>query len=136
MHENAWPNWNQVGGCNDGDFDTIPDFAEAFIVGSRVPEESTDHDKFDDGQELFGITYCPGAPTNCGYGSYPSIEYWNFIQASMPTWVEPPGDNLFVAAFPVPEVSVVPGSWTVERATTITTEEGEMIGTTGPSTVP
>jgi len=129
---NAWPDFNGMDGnpttpaCNDGDYDTIPDYAEIFMVGSRVPEESTDRDKFDDGQELFGVTYCPGAPTSCGYGSYPRIEYWNYIKATMPTWVLPPGDNLFVAAFPVPEVSVVPGSWTVERVTTITTQEGQM----------
>lgn len=129
---NAWPDFNGMDGnpttpaCNDGDYDTIPDYAEIFMVGSRVPEESTDRDKFDDGQELFGVTYCPGAPTSCGYGSYPRIEYWNYIKATMPTWVLPPGDNLFVAAFPVPEVSVIPGSWTVERVTTITTQEGQM----------
>jgi hypothetical protein len=133
---NAWPDWNGEDGdpntpaCNDGDYDTIPDYAEVYVVGSRVPEESTDHDKFDDGQELFGVTYCPGAPTSCGYGNYPRMEYWSYIKATMPTWVRPPGDNIFVAAFPVPEVSVVPGSWTVERVTTITTEEGEMVGTT------
>jgi len=129
---NAWPDFNGMDGnpttpaCNDGDYDTIPDYAEIFMVGSRVPEESTDRDKFDDGQELFGVTYCPGAPTSCGYGSYPRIEYWNYIKATMPTWVLPPGDNLFVAAFPVPEVSVIPGSWTVERVTTITTQQGQM----------
>ncbi|MCA9952643.1 MAG: hypothetical protein KDE48_23500, partial [Anaerolineales bacterium] len=133
---NAWPDWNGQDGdpgtaaCNDGDFDTIPDLAEVYMVGSQVPEESTDRDKFDDGQELFGVTYCPGAPTSCGHGNYPRIEYWNFIQASMPAWVEPPGDNLFVAAFPIPEVYVVPGSWTVNRVTTITTELGEMTETT------
>ncbi|MBK9230839.1 MAG: hypothetical protein IPO15_08260, partial [Anaerolineae bacterium] len=128
---NAWPNFNDRTGthvnvCNDGDYDTIPDFAEVFVVGSRVPNETTDSDKFDDGQELFGVTYCPGAPTNCGYGSYPAIEYWNYIKATMPNWVRPPGDNIFVAAFPVPEVSVVPGSWTVNRVTTITTTQGQM----------
>jgi hypothetical protein len=124
---NPWPAWNQPGGCNDGDYDTIPDFAEVYMVGSNVPEESTDHDKFDDGQELFGVTYCPGAPTSCGYGNYPRMEYWNYIKATMPTWVRPPGDNIFVAAFPVPEASVVPGSWTVERVTVITTQEGQMV---------
>ena len=131
----AWPDFNGADGnpatpaCNDGDYDTIPDYAEAYVVGFRVPEESTDHDKFDDGQELFGVTYCPGAPTSCGYGSYPRIEYWSYIQASMPNWVLPPGDNPFVAAFPVPEVYVTPGSWHVERKTIITTELGEMTQT-------
>jgi hypothetical protein len=132
---NAWPDWNGQDGnpntpaCNDGDYDTIPDLAEVYMVGTRVPEESTDGDKFDDGQELFGTTYCPGAPTSCGYGNYPRIEYWNYIQASMPTWVRQPGDNPFVAAFPVPEVFVTPNSWTVERVTTITTAQGEMVET-------
>jgi hypothetical protein len=130
----AWPNFNDRNGthinvCNDGDYDAIPDYAEVYMVGTRVPEESTDRDKFDDGQELFGITYCPGAPTNCGYGSYPAIEYWNWIQARVPDWVLPPGDNPLVAAFPVPEVYVTPGSWHVERVTTITTSEGEMTQT-------
>ena len=131
----AWPDFNGSDGnpttpaCNDGDYDTIPDFAEVFMVGSRVPEETTDLDKFDDGQELFGTTFCPGGTASCNYGSYPRIEYWNHIKASMPTWVQPPGDNLFVAAFPEPEVSVVPGSWTVERVTTITTAEGTMAET-------
>ena len=133
---NAWPDFNGQDGnpntpaCNDGDYDTIPDYAEAYIIGSRTPKESTDGDKFDDGQELFGTTYCPGAPTSCGHGLYPRQEYWNYIQADMPGWVQSPGDNLFVAAFPVPEVSVVPGSWTVDKITTITTEQGEMVETT------
>ena len=63
-------NGTHVNVCNDGDYDTIPDFAEAYMVGTRVPEESTDRDKFDDGQELFGVTYCPGGADNCGYGAY------------------------------------------------------------------
>lgn len=132
----AWPNFNgsysQYGTpyCNDGDWDTLPDYAEAYIIGSRVPEESTDFDKFDDGQEFFGITFCPGGETSCNYGSYPRVEYANWIGQRIPGWVEAPGDNLFVAAFPVPEISVVPGSWTVERVTTITTSEGQMAETT------
>jgi len=54
----AWPDWNGQDGdpdtpaCDDGDYDTIPDFAEIYVVGSHVPEETTDYDKFDDGQEL------------------------------------------------------------------------------------
>jgi hypothetical protein len=130
----AWPNFNNRDGtgvnvCNDGDKDTIPDYAEVYMVGTRVPEESTDHDKFDDGQELFGTTFCPGDPPNPCWGVYPAGEYWNFIQASMPNWVLPPGDNPLVAAFPVPEVYVTPGSWHVERVTTITTSQGEMTQT-------
>jgi len=134
---NAWPNFNNRNGngvsvCNDGDYDTIPDFAEVYMVGTRVPEESTDKDKFDDGQELFGVTYCSEKPdaTSCGYGNYPRIEYWNYIKASMPSWVRSPGDNPFVAAFPTPKVSVVPGSWNVERVTTITTSQAVITQTT------
>ncbi|MEI7470254.1 MAG: hypothetical protein WCL57_18775, partial [Chloroflexota bacterium] len=132
---NAWPDFNGADGnpatpaCNDGDYDTIPDYAEVFMVGSNPLRESTDNDKFDDGQELFGVTYCPAGVTSCGYGAYPRIEYWNYIKASMPNWVRPPGDNLFVAAFPVPEVSVQEGSWRVDRVTTITTQQGQMAQT-------
>lgn len=129
---NVWPDFNGGDGnqatpaCNDGDNDTIPDYAEIWMVGTRVPEESSDLDKFDDGQEIFGITYCPGAPTNCGYGSLPAGEYWNYIKASMPNWVLPPGDSPFVTAFPQPEISVQPGSWRVDRVTTVTTQQGTM----------
>ncbi len=127
----AWPNFNNRDGtgvkvCNDGDYDTIPDYAEAYMVGTRTPAETTDGDKFDDGQELFGTTYCPGGTASCGYGSYPRVEYWNYIQADMPGWVRPPGDNPFVAAFPQPEVDVTANSWRVTRVTTITTSQGQM----------
>ena len=33
--------------------------------------ESSDRDQFDDGQELFGMTYCPGGDLSCGYGDLP-----------------------------------------------------------------
>jgi hypothetical protein len=128
----AWPDFNGMDGnpntpaCNDGDFDTIPDFAEVWMVGSRVPDENTDNDKFDDGQELFGVTYCPGGTTSCGYGTWPAGEYWNYIKATMPDFVRPPGDNLFVSAFPIPQVTVEEGSWHVDRVTTITTQQGGM----------
>ena len=113
----------------DADHDSIPDLAETNVVGSRVPSESTDNDKFDDGQELFGTTYCTPSDTDkCGYGLLPrNVDYEDdFITENMPNWVLPPGDNLFVAAFPIPEVYVEPGSWTVERVTTITHIEGQM----------
>ncbi len=132
---NLWPDFNGVDGdpntpaCNDGDKDTIPDFAEIFMVGTNVPAESTDGDKFDDGQELFGITYCtPDGGDHCGYGLLPrNYDYDNdYITDEMPSWVLPPGDNPFVAAFPNPIITIDPTSWTVERVTTITTEEGQM----------
>ncbi len=134
---NAWPNFNDRNGthvniCNDGDYDTIPDYAEAFMVGTRVgtgDSENTDGDKFDDGQELFGITFCPGGDAYCGYGSYPRTQDYSFITSGMPSWVRPPGDSPFVAAYPVIELRVDPNSivvttkeiHTIER--TITTGE-------------
>jgi hypothetical protein len=92
---NAWPDFNGQDGdpatpaCNDGDFDTIPDLAEAYMVGTRVgtgDSENTDGDKFDDGQELFGTTYCPGGDDYCGYGSYPRTQDYSFISNAMPSW--------------------------------------------------
>ena len=76
---NAWPNFNDRNGthvnvCNDGDYDTIPDYAEAYMVGTRVgtgDSENTDGDKFDDGQEFFGTTFCPGGTDSCVWGNYP-----------------------------------------------------------------
>ena len=139
---NAWPDFNGQDGdpatpaCNDGDFDTIPDYAEAFMVGTRVgtgDSENTDGDKFDDGQELFGTTYCPGGDAYCGYGSYPRTQDYSFISNGMPSWVRPPGDSPFVAAYPVIKMQIDPDSIrvttkevkTVERTIT----EGEDIAT-------
>ncbi len=139
---NAWPDFNGQDGnpntpaCPDGDFDTIPDKAEAFMVGTRVgtlDSENTDGDKFDDGQELFGITYCPGGPASCGYGSYPRTQDYSFITSGMPSWVKSPGDSPFVAAYPVIDLRVDPSTIrvvtkevrTVER----TISQGEQIAT-------
>lgn len=116
-------------GCDDSDQDAIPDSAEDWM-GLNRNRESTDRDKFDDGQEVFGLTYCPGTGGYCSYGSLPRDGDWGIIFAEMPSWVLPPGNHPLAAAFPVPEVSVVPGSWTVERVTTITTAEGQMVETT------
>ncbi|MBP7962824.1 MAG: hypothetical protein KBG20_18450 [Caldilineaceae bacterium] len=109
----------------DSDEDSIPDLAEIYVIGTRVPAESTDFDKFDDGQELFGVT-------KSAYGDYPRSMDSDFITSEMPRWVLPPGDNPFVAAFPVPEVYVLADpatgkTWNVERVTTITTSQGEMV---------
>lgn len=115
----SWPDFNGQDGdpntpaCNDGDYDTIPDMAEAYVVGTRVgtqDSENTDGDKFDDGQEFFGLTYCPGGSASCGYGSYPRTQDYSFITNAMPSWVRPPGDSPFVAAYPVIEFDVDPGS--------------------------
>lgn len=114
----AWPNFNNRDGtgvnvCNDGDYDTIPDYAEAYVVGTRVgtgDSENTDGDKFDDGQEFFGTTFClPGQP-DCGYGLYPRNQDFNFITNGMPSWIRPPGDSPFVAAYPVIDFLVDPAT--------------------------
>ena len=130
---NAWPDFNNRDGdpntpaCNDGDYDTIPDFAEVYVVGTRVPFETTDNDKFDDGQELFGVTFCPGAPTNCGYGSYPGhriLELHQVCHAQLGAAArrQPTGGGLSRR----PKCMWSPESWHVERVTTITTAEGQM----------
>ncbi|MCA9330601.1 M23 family metallopeptidase, partial [Candidatus Saccharibacteria bacterium] len=99
--------------------------------------------KFDDGQEFFGTTYCPGDPPNPCWGLYPRTQDYSFITNDMPSWVRPPGDSPFVAAYPVIDflvdyvtVHVVAKEiYTVERTIT----QGEEISTgfaetTGQST--
>lgn len=116
--------------CYDSDYDSVPDAVEVYVFGLNPNRESTARDKFDDGQKLFGLTNCPGSGGGCGYGALPRQVDWGVIFAEMPTWVKPPYDHPFVAAFPIPEVSVVAGSWKVERVTTITTSQGQMTQTT------
>ena len=69
--------------------------------------ESSDRDKFDDGQELFGVTYCPGGDLSCGYGDLPRSSDSGYVGAAMPSWVKAPGNHPLVAAYPVPEMDVV-----------------------------
>lgn len=138
----AWPDFNGADGnpvtpaCNDGDRDTIPDYAEAYYVGTRVgtgDSENTDGDKFDDGQELFYTTYCGGGSSGCSYGAFPRAQDSTYFTAGMPTWVRPPGDSPFVAAYPVMEMAVNSSSVrvvtreirTIERTIT----QGEEIAT-------
>lgn len=110
-----------IANCPDSDFDTVPDSAE-LSLGLDSTKESTDGDKFDDGQELFGLTYYTGF----GYGRLPLASDSAFISSNMPTWVTAPGSHPLVAAFPIPSVSVVPNSIKVQVVTTITTEKGTM----------
>ncbi len=105
--------------CIDRDQDVVPDAAETWVLGLNPNRESTDGDKFDDGQELFGLT-------KPGWGLLPRTEDIAYITSNMPAWVKAPGNHPMVAAFPVPEVSVVAGSWHVDRVTTITTQQGQM----------
>ncbi len=129
-----WPSFspfNPAGTCLDGDQDAVPDLAEAVLgLKTDTKGESTDRDRFDDGQEVFGTTFCPGSAGACGYGGLPRNEDGSVFFKDLPNWVLAPGSSPYVAAFPIPEVSVVPGSWKVERITTITTSEGAMAQTT------
>lgn len=109
-------------GCYDSDYDSVPDAVEVYVFGLNPNRESTARDKFDDGQKLFGLTNCPGSGGGCGYGALPRLVDWGVIFAEMPSWVKPPYDSPFVAAFPDPDVEVVPSSFVVTAKTTITTD--------------
>lgn len=127
-----WPEfypYNPDGTCPDGDYDGTPDYAEEFIIGTSQLRESSDKDKFDDGQELFGVTFCPAASGPCGYGILPRAEDAAWVSANLPAWVLPPGDSPWVAAFPEPEVSIVPSSITITQRTIITHTKGTTEGT-------
>ncbi|MDQ7030386.1 MAG: thrombospondin type 3 repeat-containing protein [Ardenticatenia bacterium] len=123
----GWP--HQKTNCYDDDSDSVPDIVERLELGLNANRESTDRDKFDDGQELFGSTYCSGSGGFCGYGALPRNEDWGLIFAEMPSWVKPPGNHPLVAAFPVPEIDVVESSFRVQAVTTITTDRTITEGT-------
>jgi hypothetical protein len=120
----GWP--HQKTNCYDDDSDSVPDAAERLELGLNADRESTDLDKFDDGQELFGLTFCTGQGGFCSYGALPRNADWGIITAGMPSWVKAPGNHPLVAAFPVPEIDVVESSMKVEPVTVITTEQGQM----------
>ncbi len=106
--------------CRDGDADGVPDMAERWDLGLNMNAESTDRDKFDDGQELFGTT-------EWGRGALPRVtDDAGYIFAEMPTWVKAPGNHPFVAAFPTLDIIVMNNSLSVQPVTTITTEDGQM----------
>lgn len=112
-------------GCYDDDFDSVPDMAERWELGLNMNRESTDGDKFDDGQELFGITNHPG------YGGLPRAED-SFITSSMPGWVDPPGNSPVVAAYPIISIDIIPSSIDIRLVTEIIAGEthgaGEVFG--------
>ena len=127
-----WPNFKPYhadGNCPDGDFDAVPDNAELYMLGTSPQRESSDLDKFDDGQELFGVTFCPGSSGTCGYGILPRAEDSAYVSANLPAWVKAPGNSPFVAAFPKPEVEVVPSSLILSQKTVITNTKGTVVGT-------
>lgn len=117
----GWP--STIANCFDDDRDSIPDVAESLELGLNPNRESTDLDKFDDGQELFGFTDCPGGDSNCRYGDLPRSDDAGFIGAKLPAYVAAPGNHPLVAAFPVPEVDVVESSLKVETVSVVTIEE-------------
>jgi hypothetical protein len=122
-----WP--RQLPDCVDDDYDSVPDLAELFELGLRVPYESTDNDKFDDGQELFGVTDCPGGSNNCDYGDLPRSADAGFVGSTLPGWVKAPGNHPLVAAYPMPEIEVIDSSLKVKLVTTITDGETTLTGT-------
>jgi len=86
-YETPWPDWPpQRAGCEDKDHDSIPNLAERWELGLLMDLESSDHDKFDDGQELFGVTYCPGGDLSCNYGDLPRSSDSGYVGATMPAW--------------------------------------------------
>ncbi|MCX7671698.1 MAG: hypothetical protein N2439_16715, partial [Anaerolineae bacterium] len=128
--ETPWPGWPfNATTCPDKDRDAIPNLAERWELGLNMDLESSDRDKFDDGQELFGVTYCPGGDLSCGYGDLPRAQDSGYVGAVMPAWVKAPGNHPLAAAFPVPEVDVVPSSLRGVTVTTVTTDHTIASGT-------
>ena len=104
--------------ANDQDQDSIPDLAERFAVGTNPNDESTDGDKYDDGQEYFGITKYPN------WGFYPRSG--DDIGAQMPGYVDDPGRSPLVSAYP--EISVEIQQDSIHVETRIITFSGHTVG--------
>lgn len=121
--ETPWASWpfDSVT-CPDKDYDSIPNLAERWELGLNMDLESTDRDRYDDGQEVFGVTHCPGGDYNCDYGDLPRSSDAGYVGQAMPSWVKAPGNHPFVAAFPIPKIEVTPSSIVVEAVTEITTD--------------
>ena len=127
--ETPWPIWplNNTT-CPDKDHDSIPNLAE-LELGLNMDLESTDLDKFDDGQELFGVTACPGGDLSCGYGDLPRSSDSGYVGASMPSWVKAPGNHPLVTAFSKPEVDVITSSLHAQTISIVTTDHVIASGT-------
>ena len=76
---------------------------------AKSAELYSDGDRYDDGQELFGVTLCPQGAGACNYGALPQ-KTDTYLGDRLPTWVLPPGDSPFVAAYPVIDFKVDPAS--------------------------
>ena len=92
------PNKLNTGNCVDSDFDGVPDLAEV-LLGLNPKKESTDNDRFDDGQELFGLTVCAPINNKCSYGAYPNENSTSQLSV-LPTWLKAPSRHPFIAATP------------------------------------
>ncbi|MEM7531660.1 MAG: dockerin type I domain-containing protein [Chloroflexota bacterium] len=130
---NGWPFDNQ--NCLDNDKDAVPNLAERWELGLNMNVESTDRDRYDDGQELYGVTYCPGSGSACGYGQLPSANHDGILLfPQMPAWVNAPGNHPLVAAFPKVEVDLLADNnghtFKLQLATTVTTDERHEQGET------
>ncbi|WP_423226410.1 CARDB domain-containing protein [Candidatus Amarolinea aalborgensis] len=134
--ETPWPSWpfNSTT-CPDKDHDSIPNLAERWELGLDMDMESTDRDRYDDGQEVFGTTYCPGSGNACGYGQLPSANHDGILLfPHMPSWVKAPGNHPLVAALPRLAFSIVPAAngseFTLQTATVVTTDQRHEQGET------
>jgi hypothetical protein len=134
-NETPWPSWPfNATTCPDKDHDSIPNLAERWELGLNMDLESSDRDRYDDGQELFGTTYCPGSGNACGYGQLPSANHDGILLfPHMPSWVMGAGKHPLVAAYPKLDFAIVKDGdgfeFKIRTATVVTTdqrhEEGE-----------
>jgi hypothetical protein len=107
----GWPSADR-----DRDGDCIPDLVEELLLGLNSNRESTDGDKYDDGQEFFGIT-------EIGRGGMPRAVDSDYLSSSMPNWVDPPGNHWFMAAYPDLKITLQSDTFTIIPRTQI--ESGE-----------
>ena len=107
----GWPTAEQ-----DRDGDCIPDLIEELLLGLNSNRESTDGDKYDDGQEFFGLT-------EIGRGGMPRAVDSDYLSSSMPNWVDSPGNHWFVAAYPDLKVTLQSDSFSIVRRATIKSGE-------------
>jgi hypothetical protein len=103
----------------DLDQDCIPDAAERSLLGFNAYNESTDHDRYDDGQEFWGIT-------QPGRGALPRAVDSDFLLGEMPAFVDPPGTSPLCAAYPEIKVRVVGDTIRVKTRQAIKTEQREI----------
>jgi PKD repeat protein len=131
---NGWP-FDNIS-CIDNDRDSVPNLAERWELGLNMNIESTDRDRYDDGQEVYGTTYCPGSGNACGYGQLPSANHDGILLfPQLPSWVTAPGNHPLAAAFPKVEIEVIPDVMTgktfqMRLATVLTTDERHEEGET------